>query len=135
MGCDIHLYFEKKVRGKWVPFTDIPKSEYPDERDYNVFGLLAGVRHSYKKDYFGGRGIPQDTSYVEPTDDEDDDDLPSKPWIGDHSFTYATIHELKKVDWGKYLDYEPYFSHFLKKLFPLATPMDKKIRVLMGFDS
>jgi hypothetical protein len=135
MGCDIHLYFEKKVRGKWVPFTDIPEKEYPDGRSYDVFALLAGVRGYYPKNYFGGRGIPEDTSYVAPTDDEDDDDLTTKPWIGDHSFTYATIFELKKVKWERYMDYEPHFARFIKTYFPLDTANDKNIRIIMGFDS
>jgi hypothetical protein len=135
MGADIHLYFEKKVKGKWIPFTEIPHTDYPDERNYPVFGLLAGVRDNPKKVYFKGRGIPDDSSYVEPTNDEDDDDLPEKPWLGDHSFTYATIHELKKVKWEKHLEYDPQFARFIKQYFPLDTANDKNIRILMGFDS
>lgn len=129
MGCDIHLYFEKKVRGKWVPFTDIPESEYPDGRSYDVFALLAGVRGYYPKNYFGGRGLPEDTSLVGAGTDD------CSPWIGDHSFTYATIFELKKVKWEKYMEYEPHFARFIKQYFPLDTANDKNIRILMGFDS
>ena len=130
MGCDIHLYIEKKVRGKWVPFKEIPQNDYPDDRCYDVFALLAGVRGRFDKTYFPDRGIPEDTSYVENRDDDDD-----YCWLGEHSFTYATIHELKKVKWQKYIDYECGFQHFIKKYFPLASSSDKNIRILMGFDS
>lgn len=129
MGCDIHLYIEKKVRGKWVPFKEIPEDDYPDDRDYNVFALLAGVRGRHEKTYFAERGIPLDTSYKENRGDED------FCWLGDHSFTYATIHELKKVKWDKYLDCECGFQRFLKKYFPLVSSSDKNIRILIGFDS
>ncbi len=135
MGCDIHLYFEKKVKGKWVPLTDIPEKDYPDDRNYGVFGLLAGVRdvHVSGKVYFEQRGIPDDTSYREPEHDVDYHD--DSPWLGDHSFTYATIHELKRVNWEKYLEYKPTFAYFIEKWFPLPSARDKNIRILMGFDS
>jgi preprotein translocase subunit SecE len=131
MGCDIHLYIEKKSRGIWKPFDQIPREDYPDERNYNVFALLAGVRGQYKKVYFPNRGIPVDTSYR----DKNGPEVDSFIWLGDHSFTYATIHELKKVNWQKYLEYEPQFARFLKQYFPLTSFGDKNIRILMGFDS
>jgi len=132
MGCDINLYIEHKVKGKWVPFTDIPCSEYPNDRNYSVFALLAGVRGKPKKIYFPNRGIPPDCSYIENKAAHIDTNF---CWLGEHSFTHATIHEFKKVDWEKFLEYEPSFSLFIKKYFPLPSARDKRIRIVMGFDS
>lgn len=70
MGCDIHLYREKKINGAWVSadtgwndeyaegYLDVPWDERFTDRDYNLFGFLAkGVRrdHSYS---FVARGMP-----------------------------------------------------------------------------
>jgi hypothetical protein len=106
MGCDIHLYTEKikSVNGvdKWVNcdhwklnpyFGD---DEYEPElglislysgRNYNLFGVLAGVR--------GGdeiclpRGLPDDVSDVVKKE--------SDRWDGDgHSHSYFTLAKLKK---------------------------------------
>lgn len=56
MGCDIHLYKEKKVGSKWVTadegwrdeynegWIDVPWEKRFTDRDYVLFGLLAGVR-------------------------------------------------------------------------------------------
>lgn len=71
MGCDIHLYREKHVDGKWLAVDKWAKDEYGDfgvsyddqcytGRNYELFGLLAkGVRreHSFS---FEKRGLPFD---------------------------------------------------------------------------
>jgi hypothetical protein len=54
MGCDIHLYREKKINGIWVTADEwvdeygegleVPYEDQFDERDYDLFGFLAGVR-------------------------------------------------------------------------------------------
>src|ERR1700675_1399347 len=76
MGCDIHLYREKQIEGKWVAADKWQKSEYDEEdentivvhyedqffhdRNYQLFGLLAkGVRSEHELS-FVARGLPQD---------------------------------------------------------------------------
>lgn len=75
MGCDIHLFKEKKINGAWVtadewqPETDWDGedrleciSENYGSRNYNLFGFLAkGVRRNHSKS-FGIKGMPEDAS-------------------------------------------------------------------------
>jgi len=106
MGCDIHLYTEKikSVNGvdKWVNcdhwklnsyFGD---DEYEPElelislysgRNYNLFGVLAGVRGGYE--ICPPRGLPSDVSDIVKKN--------SDRWDGDgHSHSYFTLAELKE---------------------------------------
>lgn len=62
MGCDIHLYFEKKNNeGQWKKI-DIDERLLPTNRNYRLFGFLAGVRDNELEPQFEGRGWPDDTS-------------------------------------------------------------------------
>jgi len=106
MGCDIHLYTEKikSVNGvdKWVNcdhwklnpyFGD---DEYEPElelislysgRNYNLFGVLAGVRGGYE--ICPPRGLPDDVSDIVKKN--------SDRWDSDgHSHSYFTLAELKE---------------------------------------
>lgn len=106
MGCDIHLYTEKikSVNGvdKWVNcdhwklnpyFGD---DEYEPElelislysgRNYNLFGVLAGVRGGYE--ICPPRGLPSDVSDIVKKN--------SDRWDSDgHSHSYFTLAELKE---------------------------------------
>ena len=98
MGCDIHLYREKKINGVWVtadkwsdPYDEGMIVDYDDRaftgRNYDLFGFLADVR----RDIPGGfepRGTPEDVC-----------DLLAKEiesWDGDgHSHSYLHLQELK----------------------------------------
>jgi len=98
MGCDIHLFVEKKVDGLW---QHVPGDFYSG-RNYDLFSILACVRNGYG---FAGiktgegfvpiampRGLPEDiTDAVAQESDE---------W-GDsgHSHSYFTVAELLKFDW------------------------------------
>jgi len=106
MGCDIHLFSEKKktVNGveKWVNadywkinpyFGD---DEYEPElelislysgRNYTLFGVLAGVRG--RDEICPPRGLPDDVSDIVKKN--------SDRWDGDgHSHSYFTLAELKE---------------------------------------
>jgi len=71
MGCDIHLYKEKKVDGEWVTADewvdeyndglDVPYEEQFSARDYYLFGFLAGVRRANNFSLIP-TGIPDDAS-------------------------------------------------------------------------
>jgi len=131
MGCDIHLYLEKKNnQGVWEHYP-IPLEDLPDNRNYQVFALLAGVRGRVKKTYFARRGIPEDTSYRDPLLNESlvEDDI---PYLGEHSFTFASIKELKKVKWDE-AEFSDQWPLFLEKHFPDSENDD--VRMLIGFDS
>ena len=132
MGCDIHLYIEKKGVNGW---EELPIAEelIPDERDYEVFSFLAGVRGN-NGEHFADRGIPEDSSI--PTGDDDF-------WLGDHSYTYAYLDEILSAPWeeaGLQWRYFPIFCEYvlprLDTRFGWYGDEEKRdIRILMGFDS
>lgn len=129
MGTDIHLYVEKFNGEKWERVLEPYKSSHsktrdwspwygdnaedaidPRRRNYNLFAFLADVRngagfagvftHHPVKACFAGRGIPDDTSYEEPEyNEETDEETNDFPFIGDHSFTWATLDELLSAPW------------------------------------
>jgi len=99
MGCDIHLYVEKKsVDGQWIC---VAKDAYGG-RNYNLFSILADVRNGRG---FAGcktgegfnpiskpKGLPADVSAV--VQEESDG------WSGDgHSHSYLTLSEILGFDW------------------------------------
>lgn len=108
MGCDIHLYKEKKVDGKWVTDDKTWGFNYgdpePDEvenvkweendvgRDYALFGFLAkGVRKDVPYG-FPPRGLPKNVS--EPVSKQSDS------WdVDGHSHSYLYLFELIEA-WG-----------------------------------
>lgn len=124
MGTDIHIYVEGFNGERWEevpkPFYDEeldwwrwsdeylrwqpggdedyqPQVPDPENRSYLTFAFLANVRngrgfagiktHEPITPQFPRRGIPEDTS------------MSDKEWIGDHSFTYATLDELRAAPW------------------------------------
>lgn len=99
MGCDMHIFLEKKEGDKWVDNTPYERDTWdgslqPQDyycRSYLLFSMLAGVRNSEGiKPIARPRGIPDDCSkeyrdFVE-------------QWTPDgHSHSYFTIAELDKA--------------------------------------
>lgn len=71
MGCDIHVYVERKVNGKWES-ADKWDDEEPDYvpyevrlyegRDYELFGMISkGVRRDFTNG-LEAKGLPEDLS-------------------------------------------------------------------------
>jgi hypothetical protein len=117
MGCDIHPIVEFKRGGRWhlhdgpwlcydcdgeSPFwkqwgrnrgcyacNDIGSTQTPwRQRNYDVFGMLAGVRTGDWDVISVVRGLPRDIS---PTVDQEK--------MGDHSQGFVTLSELHLYDW------------------------------------
>lgn len=110
MGCDIHIIVERQQEnGAWarVWAHDYEKDDpegTPDifrNRNYDLFGILADVRNGFG---FAGcptgsgwpsiapdRGIPSDSTV---TPDEMHDYT-----VGDHSYSWVNLDELKAFDW------------------------------------
>lgn len=105
MGCDIHTYKEKFVDGKWhtadewEPYDygedekgqEVPykKHAYSD-RNYNLFGLLAGVRNREGTLTLTPRGMPFDVSpEVQAANESYGSD--------GHSHSYLYLHELRNL--------------------------------------
>jgi len=100
MGCDIHLYKEKKVGGKWVAadkwekdsegYVEVPWKERFTTRNYQLFGMLSkGVRED--NDYaFEPRGLPFNLS--------EEVLKAAQLWDGDgHNHSYLYLHELEDM--------------------------------------
>ncbi len=97
MGCDIHLFTEIKVGGKWITHSvcHVP-------RNYELFGKMAGVR-SDAKPIAAPKGMPEDAGELTR--------MYAKYWEGDghnHSwFSGAEIAELE--EWAQEV---PWVGHF-----------------------
>lgn len=110
MGCDIHLYAEKRVDGEWVsadawePNEDYPEESrrrvevdygkrfYKEGRDYALFGILAGVRCGNREPIAAPRGMPEDAS----SEVRAECDV----WASDgHTHSWLTVAEIMAYDW------------------------------------
>lgn len=123
MGCDIHLYVEKRENSKWVTAdTWYPDNYEPDRvsvynwgphyerlggpiyhsRNYDLFAILANVRNDY-----GFAGVDTGDGFVPIAAPRGipDDACPEyitevRRWGGDgHSHSYFTTEELMAYDW------------------------------------
>lgn len=97
MGSDIHGVFQAKVNNQWI---DI-ESNYEEDRHYQLFVVLAGVRNEY-----GFAGVPTGepvTPIASPRNFPADFDLHldkhGDKWMGDHSHSYLSGEEM--LDWYK----------------------------------
>jgi hypothetical protein len=101
MGCDIHLYAEKKIDDKWIcinpkvldrydeekPYSKLVLEDYDVGRDYILFGFLANVRTNQPNGFGSPRGFPKDAS----------DELRTvyEGWgVDAHSASYIPLNEL-----------------------------------------
>lgn len=109
MGCDIHLYVEKKTKGKWQHIA----GNFYDSRNYETFAILADVRNGNGiKPISPPKGLPIDVSKAVRQESDN--------WGRDgHSHSYLTMQELSGFDWkqvvyiGGIVDEQDY--HLFKK--------------------
>jgi hypothetical protein len=113
MGCDIHIYSESLIEGKWVcqerivdvnaGYSQFPEPHYDtvDEddlflgRNYFLFGILAGVR-SWDEPDFDVKGFPEDAS--------EEIQILFRQWDNNcHTPSYISLSELEE-----WLDREQY---------------------------
>jgi hypothetical protein len=107
MGCDIHMYLEKKIDGKWASAVPITKDKegwfeinredriYHD-RNYLLFSVLAGVREPIPGVWqkYKVKGFPKDADPMIKKI--------YKRWGSDaHTASHLTLKELEEVDWNK----------------------------------
>lgn len=105
-----------------------------DDRSYRVFSILADVRNYDDIEPIARpRGLPADFTLGDV--DEDGEPVGGEKyhagvWMGDHSFSWLTLAELRaRTDWpeGNFRD------NFLPALAQLGAPAD--VRIVFGFDS
>lgn len=97
MGCDIHLYIERKLDdGTWECVQD---DTVFSDRDYNVFAFLADVRNYGKIPPISGpRGLPVDAS-------QDVFDLHIGWGTDAHSESHLYAEELLNFDYSQTIEY------------------------------
>ena len=105
MGCDMHVYVEKKKKGKWMSAQGLMKTEegemdvpYPDKvyngRNYELFGFLTEGKVRSDPQIYAGKlkGFPKDAS--------PEIKKIFESWESDgHTPNYFTLEELEKIDW------------------------------------
>ena len=132
MGCDIHIQIERRVNGEWqtVEWVDPFKREYYadkikggeldmpedfDNRNYDLFGVLADVRNGTwgapNQPIAQPRGLPDDMVNRAKHDAEDG------YWLGDHSFSWLTLSELQAYPWDAPNHKRGWVSHDEAKKF------------------
>ena len=124
MGCDIHIVIQRFEDGAWrevvwqsepYDFEGAPKAvegvpiapDVFDGRNYDLFGILANVRNGigFAGSQMGegwpsiaaGRGWPADFDLRHITPDPQYRE--ESRYLGDHSFTWLTLEELKDYRW------------------------------------
>jgi len=148
MGCDIHMFPEKKESYGWrFVYRHSPdrpntvKDKYPrpdrdnyfgwDDRDYWFFGQLAGVREDGPP-IAEQRGIPKDAHYQ--TSEFANENA-------DHSYSWLSLEELLSHDWQGQMPNDPWKESRLKRIFAWLDrlkeidPDPKNVRIVFGFDS
>ena len=97
MGCDIHMYVERRIKGRWysadyfVPRIDgrgYQHVEMYGDRSYQLFATLANVRNYGGTPYISEpKGFPDDAADFTREEYES--------WgYGDHSHSWLTLREL-----------------------------------------
>lgn len=138
MGADIHIIVQYKEKGKWETYFEYPDYPYEinEDRDYQSFSLLAGVRGSFESIQYP-RGLPHD---LEMEMDEEGCMCHKGKWLGNHSHSYLTLSEIvkKKVTlleatefWLIYRIIED--LHRIQE--KLGDFKNNNIRIVFGFDS
>jgi hypothetical protein len=108
-------------------------TSYYNGRNYQLFGVLAGVRHQPNDQYpfIEPRGIPDDVS--KPIQDSYEE------WdIDAHTPSYLTLSELKQIDWTMYTDSDynwfAGFENTIDRMDELSNN-DEDVRCVFWFDN
>jgi hypothetical protein len=148
MGCDIHVVVQRRDGDRWSvvdPPAELTRTyetwSFPvfEDRNYGLFGVLAGVRDPNVAPIAEPRGLPDDAGVM-----FDGDGYPeiNGKWLGQHSFSWVSATELVGYDWSKPSRYSPGETLFddtgvgrwLPWLLSLADD-PAEVRVVFGFDN
>lgn len=147
MGCDIHLYVEQFVKGKWrsidrwyydkdskrwaIYWTD----RFYRGRNYILFSILANVRNKDNDiDVLAfPKGVPPDVSPRVKSEIKWNE-------ADGHSHSYFTLKELEQFDWEKEVNGHTYsqwvgsyFNNMITQLKERDEPQN--IRLVFFFDN
>jgi len=163
LGCDIHMYVERKVGNKWemiknqfpdpyhwdnryTRFNNITLCQWDDSlnsirvhgpyvySNYNFFSILADVRNEKR----GGEFYREPISVPKGVPDGVSVGIQAEIdyWVGDgHSHSYFTLAELNSVDWDKY-DYSD-VGTFISEVMPVLNTFGDpdEVRIVFWFDN
>lgn len=138
MGCDIHVYLERRVEGewravrppsdwnmyafmyRWEPEIAWEQYEWDVERNYSLFGRLAGVRSRSEEPIVYPRGLPADV------------DKPVREaiveWGRDaHTSSWLADFELARVEWADLSEQFPRLVEEVRRRSPA--------RIVFWFDN
>jgi hypothetical protein len=109
MGCDIHLYVERRTDSGWEHVPDHSDdwrdtANWYSTRNYNLFAILADVRngHGFAGIKTGDGFIPIDYPRGLPADVSTKVDAECVEWgIDGHSHSHLTIAEILAFDWDQ----------------------------------
>lgn len=110
MGCDIHTSVQIRRDGQWQDAQDwhapygYPKpegGEFIKQRNYSLFGILAGVRREVPAALAAGRGLPEGLS-----------DAAAEFHEGNHSATHFTLAEVLAYDWTQIMSFKGWVDPF-----------------------
>lgn len=165
MGADIHSVAQVRIQdedSEQVAWHTVMRRVGGDERNYAAFGLLAGVRGEIGPAY-EQRGLPEGFQVVNGEDHPVSPAVPpskylyadkcyddyrriyslqmrrsANAWMGDHSHSWLTLGELKKIqrhkDDGAWLI--PQVLSDLEELKAFyGVESDEDVRFVFGFDS
>jgi hypothetical protein len=130
MGCDIHLYVERLVNGKWEsadqwepnkyagedgePDKNIPYGKrFYSDRNYNLFAILADVRNGsgFAGCDTGNGFVPIDDPRDIPEDASEEVKAEAERWGSDgHSHSWFTVAELLAYDWTQTTKHRGYVN-------------------------
>lgn len=152
MGCDIHIAIERRrdKNSRWE-HVFVNRGFNWTYRNYPLFAALADVRNNWGiKPIDHPRGFPKDISenlkMLIERDDPWFDETEDYYYLGEHSFSYLTLNELKKYKgWNKKIKWddvpgplreqcEEFFRDVIDVLAALKSDPDD-VRIVFGFDS
>lgn len=81
MGCDIHVYVERKINDEWHMIHAVDREAKADKRDYAFFASLCGVRGEGPEP----KGLPPDVSPAT--------QYHADTWADGHSHSWETYTE------------------------------------------
>lgn len=136
MGCDIHMVLQIKDNDEWktTEILDI-------DRNYTLFGILAGVRDGTYKTISEPKGLPKDDPSIVVDEVKflhlDYEGIEDRFWLGDHSHSYLTAKELLKYKWTDDIigEIPEKFRQLIRDMSYIAKKDLNKVRIVFGFDS
>lgn len=139
MGCDIHAVVRvKPKKGPPYVFTDVQI-----DRDYELFGILAGIRDNTAPNIQLPRGLPKDIRLIANRRNEiavlleKDGYTPELYWLGEHSFSHLPIKDILSF-FNRRKKLARNHSEFIKTLKDIVAKAPGKVEeleLIFGFDS